>query len=531
MRKLKLLIALFIISQLCVFAFTAERGDANRHIIFKGLNTKAGPLSLDDGESPNCLNVHTNIFGTLIKRKGHTVLNTCPSTHPSTTPAGNGLFDYAVDTATRKQVAFFGNVLHKMDALDGTWDIVPKGANTTLSDDIVDFENFDGTLIWANWSRDQMQSWDGSASVLTCVEAAPKGKHLEIAYNRVFQSGDETNPLRFYFSGSGSYTSWDTTNDFETLDAPSGDEAMGWGLLRGRLYGFSKYTVNLISNLGGDPLFSVLRRLDGVGCGASRSIQTAILPAMGESMIWVTQDRRIVAWNGSTLKVVSERISVDNGQSIVSMELIDQDTLEKSHSVIMEENGWYVLWIPLSSTIEHGIIWDYKTDTLWPLDGQKSLSSAIFETSNGNLPYVLDNSAGQAHRWNFGNSDNGSAINGLWISRKWDFGWMPWLKKGQQVIITTKTIGNIELQYSTRYNWDSSFSTAENLTMFSGEWLLGDVLPATLGGKEAQTHRKAIPFDFNLFQIKLQNNTTDMGFEIFGLDLLTRVLQTTMASE
>src|SRR3990167_6478303 len=88
-------------------AFTAPQG-VPKHIIFKGLNTKAGPLSLDDGESPDCLNVHTNIFGTLIKRAGFSKLSASGHTHISTSPGlCNGLYDFAMNSATNYLMGYF----------------------------------------------------------------------------------------------------------------------------------------------------------------------------------------------------------------------------------------------------------------------------------------------------------------------------------------------------------------------------------------------------------------------------------------
>ncbi len=518
-RKFRLLLAFLIFAQFAPIAFGAYKGQP-LHIVFKGLNTKAGPLSLDNGESPQCLNVHTNIFGTLIKRKGFSKLNSSAPIHTGSNPAGNGLFDYALNTITRKQVAFFGNTLNKMDALDGTWDTVHEADGITLSDDIVNFENFNGTLVWTNWSRDTLQSWDGTSSQTTCVVAAPKGKYIIKAYTRAFISGLEDNPLRYHFSAVDDHTTWDTTNDFETLDAPAGDEARGFGLLKGRLYGFTKFTVNLISSQGGNPLFLSLKRLDGVGCGAPRTIKTVNIPTLGESMVWLTEDKRIVAWNGSSLKIVSDKISSDNALSSVSMAQISPSAMINSHAVVFEENGWYILFVPLSSTIDTAIIWDYKTDTIWPFSNQDFLSSTLLETTNGIIPYVLGNSDGFAYRWSNSSADDGTAINGTWTSRKWDFDSLPFLKKGQTVWIVTKTIGEFILTFKNRYDWNTSFENETSLTMSNDEWVLGDVLPATLGGNEAKTHRIDISRNFNSYQIQVSNNTTNPAFEIFSMDII-----------
>ncbi len=516
---MKKLLIFCLILGLSVSAFSATKGSAPKHIVFKGLNTKAGPLQLDDGESPDCRNVHTNIFGTLIKRKGYDNLNSVVNAHPAANPNGNGLFDFAVDTVTRKLVGYFSNTFQKMDDLDGTWDVIPVGDNLILTDDIASFENNDGICLMLTWSRDTMVSWNGTDATLTHVTAAPAGKYIIKAYSRFFISGLEDSPLRFDFSAVDSHTTWDDTVDFETLDARDGDQAMGWGLLRGSLYGFTRNTVNLISAFGGNPLFQPRRLLDGVGLGAPRSVQTVNIPNFGEAMIWLTNDKRLVQWNGSSMVEVSEKVSVNNGQSPFSMEEITQAQLEKSHAVVLREKGWYILFTAIGASIDQALVYDYKTGTLWPFDNQTFRSSALVDTSTGNRIFTQDDT-GFAYEWDVNNDDNGDTINGSWTSRKFDYGWMPIIKKPGKVGILTKTIGNFDLNFQYRHNWDTSWSTAIPLKMFKNEWLLGDNLPAILGGGQANFHQVSMPAAFNLFQIRLINNTTNPAFEVLSLDLL-----------
>src|SRR3990167_4544427 len=503
-------------------AFTAPQG-VPKHIIFKGLNTKAGPLSLDDGESPDCLNVHTNIFGTLIKRLGYDKLNDA-HTHVTTSPGKvNGLFDYAIDSWTRKLIRYFDNELYKMDGLDGAFDPL-QVVGVAPSNNIAEFANFEGTLLFNTWSRDGIRYWNGSTSTYDHVQVTPVGKHIVVAYNRVFL-GDivisgTTYELRFYYTDAGTYATMGT-NSYETLDAPAGDRLMGFGLLRGRLFGFAKYAVNLISDVGGSDPIEVNKRLAGTGCGAPRTIKTIVSPIMGESLIWLTNDKRLVMYNGSTLIDVSERVYTNNNQSPFAMSLINTGALEKSHAVVDEAKGWYRLFVPISSSVDYELVYDYKTNTLWPMSNQNFESSAVVETTTGNFVYCGDRTGG-VFQLDSTNADDGSNINGYWTSRKWDFGFAPYLKKMGEVQIVTKTIGNYNLSYQYRYNWDTSWTTAENLTMTSGgAWLLGDNLPATLGTRQAQTHRLTIPSAFNLFQIKVSNNTSNPSFEVYGLQIIS----------
>jgi len=505
-------------------AHAATVGNATRHIEFKGLNTKSGPLTLGDGESPQCMNVHSNIFATLIKRKGYTK-NAYSHTHVTTsTGKTNGLFDFAVDTTTRKFIRYLDNHLYSYGDFASNPDRIKF--TTAMTNDIMEFENFDGTLIMSTWSRDLGQSWGGTGLITSDITNMPQGRHIIRAYTRMFvmncDVGGTTYPLRFYFSNAASYTAWTTGTDYETLDGHAGDEGMGWGLVKGGLYGFTKYTVNLVSDIGGATPMSASRRIDGIGCGAPRTIKTISVPDFGESLIWLSQDKKLYLWNGSNLKEISRKIHTNNDLSLVYMNAINTTNLKYCHAQVYEKYGWYVLWIPISTNIDYAIVYDYLNDNFWSFNNQNFHSSALVETSTGTLLYVGDKTGG-LHKWDDGVSDNGSNINAYWLSRKWDFGFLPALKKMGEVRLTTKTIGEYDLTYNYRYNFSTTWSTDELLTMFNGEWILGDVLPATLGGQEAQPHRLTIPGAFNLFQIKLTDNSSNPAFEVYSMDLVTNL--------
>lgn len=518
---------IFFILLTAFTAFCAPVGTPKR-IDFKGLNTSSGPLNLADGESPDCMNVHSNIFGTLVKRSGFSDLSAAGHTHITTSPGKiNALFDHAVSTSSRKLMAVIDSYLYKMDESSGTFDgsFDEITLADTISDDYADMENFNNTLILNSWSRDRAQWWDGTSAHTGLIASMPYGKYISKAYTRLFTGnildGSTEYPLRFYFSTGGSYTAWPTTN-YETCDAPAGDEIMGWGALRGRLFAFTKYTVNLISDVGGAYPITVKRYLDGIGCGARRSIKTVVSPKIGEVLVWLSNDKRIYAWDGSSIKFVSEKIHDSNGVCPFSMSSISSTYLYKSHAQVYEKEGWYVLFVPTSTNVNYAVIWDYRTDAIWIYSNQGFNSSAITETASGNILYA-GNLTGTVSRWDNGSTDDGSVINGYWTSRKWDWGFYPALKKMGEVRISFKTIGNYNVYFQERYNWNTSWSTAEEIAQYAGEWLLGEVLPATLGGNEGVTYRHSIGGAFNSYQIKLYDNSTNSPFEIYGLDTIAQV--------
>lgn len=546
MKKILSLIIAFSFASSC---FAATTGNVAKRIIFKGLNTRGGPVSLDDGESPNCMNVHTSLFGTLIKRNGYTN-ESGTHQHISTSPGIiRGIFNYDYDDSTSYLVSIIDGNFYKMDALDGVWDPIGSSYSNLhvqaypygFSDDIAEFVNFDGDLIMTTWSRNYGIAWSGGNS-LTHVQLMPRGKHIIKAYNRLFvgnvtisnsgYGGTDTDyPLRIYYSEAGSYTDWgdgadysvyDESLNFETLDAGSGDVCMGFGFMKGRLFGFTKRAVNLISDVGGSYPIIVTRRLDSVGCGAPRSIKTVNVPGLGESLIWLTDDRRIVAWDGSTLKYISEKIDTTNYEAPLSCDKIDTEKYVYSHAVVYEDRGWYVLFVPTGDYVNYAIVYDYKTDTVWTFDNMNFLSSALVPTALGNKVYTGDYE-GYIYKFDDGRSDDGDAINAYWQSRRWDFGFLPLLKKGSEAQISTRAIGTYYLDFQDRYNWSSSWSAKQHLLMSTSDaWLLGDLLPAILGAPGAVTNQVDIPYDYNLYQMRIGSNSDDPPFEVYSLDMIVR---------
>lgn len=535
MKKLLIIAILLCFASSC---FAASTGNVPKRIMFKGINTKAGPLSLDEGESPDCMNVHTSLYGTLVRRNGYTEKTITHQHITTATGLFNGLYNFQVNTTTSKLVALIDENLYKMDALDGVFDpLTPVHVGVdALTSSIASFENFEGTLLFTTWDRAYGRQWNGVTSTYSHVQLMPRGKYIMKAYNRLFIGdviiGTTALPLRFYYSSAGSFTDWgdgatygtyDDSTNYETLDAPAGDVFMGWGFCRGNLYGFSSNSVNLINNEGGANPIVPYKRLENIGCGAPRSIKTVTIPSAGEMMIWLSSDRKIVMWGGGgAVKYVSDKIDFSNGQSPIAVNLIHATNFKYAHAQVYEKEGWYVLWFPTtdSETIAYGIIYDYRTDTLWPIDRQTFLSAASVDTSSGNDIYTGDY-VGNLYKWDSGNSDSGNTINSYWTSRKWDFGWYPLLKKGKEVQITTKTIGNYYLRYDERYDWGSSWNNTQHILMTpTGAWLLGDVLPAILGAYSATTGRYDIGNAFNLYQIKLSNNTTNPSYEVYSLDTL-----------
>ena len=106
--------------------FTTKQESLQDKLFGGGLNTIAGPLSLDNNESSELKNIDFHEFGSFSKRSGYTVLN---STSLGNDVEGDGLHWFEYDsggTLTRKAICVANGKVYKMDGLDGIWDDPPS---------------------------------------------------------------------------------------------------------------------------------------------------------------------------------------------------------------------------------------------------------------------------------------------------------------------------------------------------------------------------------------------------------------------
>lgn len=161
-----------------------------------GLVTKASPLKLETKQSPNCLNVHSDLFGALQKRKGFTEIN-----GTSLASTSYGLACYTEDVyGTKVLVGLYAAGLRKMDRdgtsgeWDGTWDTVTQDSKGALSSDYLAWDTFNyqgsPTLLLTTRSRDFIHEYIGSTTT-TIVAGAPRGRYLKSWKNHLWVANCE----------------------------------------------------------------------------------------------------------------------------------------------------------------------------------------------------------------------------------------------------------------------------------------------------------------------------------------------------
>ena len=485
-----------------------------------GLNTKAGPLNLAENETPSCLNVHSNVFKTVKRRDGYTELN-----GSAVELNGNGLYDFGISSTSHKLIGTFGTKIYKMDALDGAFDNI---TGVGVTDSISHFENFiDASnvahLIICNEAKDTPQTWNGSDATTSAISGMP-AVSVPVVYKFYMLAIDGTSKIQY--SNLGDYTTWTTATDNFTEATADGEGFIGWGILKGVLYAFKQHSIFRITYTGSAPLWT-RRQVTSIGTVSSRSICNVTIPGVGEVLMFLGPDARVYAFDGSDAIPISTKIEENNGIAPVSLGTVNKNTsvLANAWAVNLESNYWYVLNLNNTATNTNNnsqLIYDYSAQSWWGFDNMPFLSGALIKNNSGQRQLFGAGYDGKAYTIYSGNSDNVSNINSYYYTRKIDSKLYPSMKKPKEVWVTVKTLGSYTLTFQFRADWKTSWQSTDNITLNSGEYLLGQTFvlgTATLGGNEALTKVFDLPNINNLVQFNLSNNTTNPAWSMYRIDI------------
>lgn len=492
-----------------------------------GLDTKSNPLNIPSTKLPYVLNCHTNIRGSVVSRSGYTQLNSSGETG-----SANGLYDYPIDSGTRMLVQLRGGSFYKMDDLDGTWDSVTLAAG--LTDARLEFETFDlGTganrlIISSHSGVDQMQYWDGSGSFTQITDAeAGTPRYIRVWQQRVFAVGISTNPNNLRWSNSGSVTAW-TAADNADIITNDGDVVTGLGILKKNLFVFKRYSIHRVTYTGGDPIIEISPMIQGTGCIASRTIKNLNIPDIGECLVFLTADGRIVAFTGHSegLYNLSDPISVNNGIGPISMQQLNGGELGGAHAVVLPNKYWYMCFVPSSGSVlpDYCLVFDYLNKSWWPWDAMNFGSSAQVIVNNQIRIYGQGNSGTlRTHRLDDGsNSDNGTAINRVVHTPRIHGQSTSVLSSSYGAQFVFDQIGDYDVDISHRLDLNSTWSTAVTANLRASTSVLGDNLPLTLGGDEAVGIHVDVPKLKNFIQFRVETSNTEPAWTLYRIEEISK---------
>lgn len=221
----------------------AQAGEWNS-ACFSGLNDADSPATLPNCESPDLLNVESNLDGTaILKRKGFSksadlTISTGPVTgsHSFIDSSGNRLDIVCQDKNCAKSTN--GNAFTTFLTTAGGSGAAPKRWS---------FVDVGGYLYGANDRRDLILKYDGTTR--TSLPLAPQGSILELTQDRMVVGDIASLPNRVHFSSAGAYEQFTTgvnpEDSFFDEVGTAGDRVRGIKCLQGNCFIFKTASITL----------------------------------------------------------------------------------------------------------------------------------------------------------------------------------------------------------------------------------------------------------------------------------------------
>ena len=369
-----------------------------------GLVTQRSELNkMPLNSTPDSMDTYADEDGALHKRLGRTRLNS--SQAGAGTKDGNGLFDFQGTL-----VGSFGTTYYYMEELDGTWNSLQTG----MADEVIECENYIGNLIICNWAHDSAKTMQNGATSLSnlTTSVAGTGKHPKIYKDHLCVSGVQGYPYTFYYSQVSDFDDFADGGTWP-VQTHNGDELTGWGELEDRLYAFKSWSIHQMTFRGGSPYWARRQITYDVGSPASRTIKTVQLKNGEQVILFLGADKRIYEFNGFDVRAVSAAFDRPNGISSICMQSLNQGALKYSHAVVDTVKKHYILYVANggSSTMTHGLVYNYHTGACWPFSNQTLKSSAQVIDANDRRWIIAADYDGYAYKWDYGNRDHETTIS------------------------------------------------------------------------------------------------------------------------
>ena len=223
------LLALF----LAIHGAAQEQGDL-KSACFHGLNDASSPATLSPCESPDLLNVESNLQGSeILKRKGFQLI----ANLAITTSAVSGSHSFIDGSGNRQDIVCVDRYCQKSTNGNAFTTFL---TTATLGVTRWSFVDIAGSMYGANNKRDPILKYDGTT--LSYPATMPLGSILELTHDRLAVGDISGQPNRVHYSSAGAVTQFTTGSSqfdswFDDIGAP-GDKIRGLKYSNGNLYIF-----------------------------------------------------------------------------------------------------------------------------------------------------------------------------------------------------------------------------------------------------------------------------------------------------
>lgn len=363
-----------------------------------------------------------------------------------------------------------------------------------------------------------LYTYTGTGNV-SVVSGAPIGKFMTIWRNYVFMCGVRGSANTVRHSDLSDYTTW-TASQTLNFDTNDGDVITGVRILKNRLYIFKRYSVHRVSYLGSNPTFQVDPILN-IGCPSHYCIKEVDLGGdLGTVLIFPTTDKRLAIFDGYNSQIVNDTLTEETNDLFatadnqpISFSDMDYTYADLFHASVKKETYEYIMWVVLSgdTTVNYGFVFDFKTGGVYPYDGQAFSSSMYALSTSKSKKLYATGYTGYMWELDTGNDDDGSDINAYWVSGKMKSDSIALINRRLLLGVnckeeTSATTVNVNFQY--RLDWNVSWTTADTFNFDHNDELAF--------GKTALFDIGSIS---NMFQVKLQDNSSNPSSTIYSLEL------------
>lgn len=497
-----------------------------------GLNTSAGPLSLQDNESPDLQNVDFNNFGSVVQRNGYSVLNETAITN---TPSSDGMYWYEFDNSgspVRKLINIADGKLYKMDSLDGTFDDETNGLTITAGN-YCSFATFLKTLYVCN-GNDAPFEWDGStgtATTSTLPTGVTKPKFVAVFNNYMFYANvfvsSSLNASRLYWCDIKDTSSWPTTN-FIDVSKDDGQDITGLKVLADRLIVYKTRSIYTIFFTGDVDIPFILpgggKTNSSVGCIAPYSIQE-----VQNGHVFLSSDG-FYYFDGNNSYKISEKINPTiNG--------LNNTRFPLSVGVVQRDKNKYICAMTSSGETAHdrALVWDYSINSWSIYTGMDISSSVIAYDGGSDEKWFFADYAGYVYQGDNGTNDNPLGVETA-ITSYYKTNW-----KSYNDLVNDKGIAHITIYYQNSsgtltfgYSFDLSESASSSVTTLPGmtysttfalstgdsKYGVAKYGSSVYGGSGGGIERRDLNGRGRVVQFLFGNNSVDENFQIDGLGQL-----------
>jgi len=476
----------------------------NRMNIFRsydfsgGLNTATEASLLEDNESPDCLNCHSNETGALIKRSGYTKYN---STTLGTGGMQGGAKYYTVN-GTEHMLAAHGGKVYSDTALNGTFTEKKTGMNSSNDFDFVQGLVSGSEVMVISDRTNNLQKYDGSSvSQLT----AKAGMFPIVHKERLFVV-DPSDKATVYASYTGDITDFSTDDgsgsSTYTLTAGKGDgDIIKWlAEVNDSLAILKRKRIGILYTGKHATDWELEWAPGGIGCTSSRGV------GKNRGSLFFPSDDGVYKFDGSLVEKISDKI--DNTYNNIG----DVTTIVGE----CFDGKYYMAYTPSGgSSNTEVLVYDISEESWWKYDGMDISDWILWDKGDDIFElYGCDASDGFIYKMFNGDNDAGSAIDFYWKSKWQDFGRPERKKRFRRVYAQfEKTTEDVDVAFGYTYDYNNAYETQTINTQGSsatlgptGNFTLGtDVLGS--GGEK--TGRLPVSGQHRWLQYKIANNAID----------------------